>query len=192
MEVLEPNWNAPKPTWDEANAMATNIDLVKVVLPTHPFDEFVESLNKSHTNGGVQLAAFDVGPDPVFDWFASRNRLWEFDVMDALLVRPTIRQALPELKIPDSFAESAGFGMASAFTLDGALADALFRGGAYHQQKGDGKKEKELAMAVCDAMFGLRFGEVYRYTSSAMWTPYFYGIDRRLRRLWLIAITDTD
>jgi hypothetical protein len=50
-------------------------------------------------------------------------------------------------------------------------------------------------------MFDLRFGEVNRYTSPEMWIPWFYGIewdssdvilDRRLRRLWLIAITDTD
>jgi hypothetical protein len=90
--------------------------------------------------------------------------------------------------------------MVSSFTLDGSLASSLYHG-ALITEKRDGKKEKELALALCNAMFDLRFGEVNRYTSPEMWTPWFYGIewdssdvilDRRLRRLWLIAITDTD
>lgn len=201
MELLEPDWSQPKPSPEEATAMCRRIALGTVILPEYPFDEFIQSINMSHRNGGVQIAAFDIGADSVFDWFASRNRLWEFGILDGLLVRSTIRETVLELKIPETFPEGAGFGMGTSFTLDGGLASSLYRGGAYHKPTGDGRKEKELALAVCNAMFGLRFGEVNRYTSTAMWTPWFYGIawdssdvilDRRLRRLWLVAITDTD
>jgi hypothetical protein len=91
-------------------------------------------------------------------------------------VRPTFRQAVPELKIPDTLSQGAGFELSTPFTLDGAFAQALYHGGAYHKQQGDGKKEKELAIAVCDAMFGGRFGEVSRYTSHEPWTPWFCAI----------------
>jgi hypothetical protein len=118
-----------------------------------------------------------------------------------LLVRPTIRETLPDLAIPETFPDGAGFELSTSFTLDGNLAHSLYHGGAYHRQSGDGRSEKELAVRVCDAMFGLRFAEVRRYTSNQLWTRWFYGIawdssdvlfDRRLRRLWVIAITDTD
>jgi hypothetical protein len=65
----------------------------------------------------------------------------------------------------------------------------------------DGKAAKRLALDVCDAMFGLRYGEISMYESYESWTPWFRGIawdltevvfDRRSRRLWVFAITDTD
>jgi hypothetical protein len=209
VKLLEPDWNQAKPSWDEAVEMCSRVQLTQVLPTNEPFKVFAESINKSHRNGGLQLAGFEVGFNIVFDWFASRNRLTEFDVLDRLLVRPTIREALPELAIPDSFADgkgcslstSFGFGLSTSFTLDGDFARSLYHGGAYHKQTGDGRPEKELAIRVCDAMFGLRYGEVNRYTSSQMWTPFFRGIawdssdvlfDRRLRRLWIVAITDTD
>lgn len=201
MGMLKPDWNQPRPTWEDTRDMGREIQLMRTDTHARQFDEFVASLKKSHRNGGAQLAAFDVGENLVFDWFASRNRLYEIGVLDALLTRPTVREALPELRIPDSFPEGTGFDLRSSFTLDGDLAHALYHGGAYHKKEGDGRKEKELALAVCEAMFVLRFGEVSRFSAHGMWTPWFHDIawdnsdvvfDHRLRRLWLIAITDTD
>lgn len=201
MELLEPDWSQPKPSPDEARMTCQRIQLSPVKLPQQPFDAFLESLTASHRNGGVQVAAFHLGANRVFDWFASRNRLTEFGLLDALLAQPTIREAVPELRIPDPLKEAAGFNFSIPFTLDGNLANSLYRGGAYHRVNGDGAKEKELAGSVCDAMFGRRFGEVNRFTSHEPWTSWFGGIawdssdivfDRRLRRLWLIAITDSD
>jgi hypothetical protein len=201
MKLLEPDWNQPKPSPSEATEMCSRVQLTRVLLHDQPFNVFAESINNSHTNGGLQLAAFEIGVNAIFDWFASRNRLTEFDVLDSLLVRPTIREALPELGVPDNLPDGAGFGLSTSFTLDGNFAHSLYHGGAYHKKTGDGRREKELAARVCDAMFGLRFAEVSRYTSSKTWTRWFGGIawdssdilfDGRLRRLWIIAITDTD
>ena len=201
MELLEPDWNQPKPSPDETTTMCSRVHLSQVLLPEQPFNEFIQSIGETHVNGGAQLAAFDVGADRVFDWFASRNRLTEFGLLDNLLVQATIRQAVPDLKIPDLLPHGAGFNLDTPFTLDGNLAHSLYNGGAYQKRPGDGRSEKELAQAVCDAMFGLRFGEVSRFTSHETWTPWFGGIawdstdivfDKRVRRLWLIAITDTD
>ena len=58
-----------------------------------------------------------------------------------------------------------------------------------------------MALDICDAMFGLRYGEVAVLESDEAWTPWFHGIawdmtevgfDRRLRRLWVFVITDAN
>jgi len=91
--------------------------------------------------------------------------------------------------------------MFDQFLLDGTLAHVLYQGGAYHKPQGDGRAEKTFALEVCDAMFGLRYGEILCNPNYDAWTPWFRGIawdltivvfDCRTRRIWLLAITDTD
>lgn len=62
-------------------------------------------------------------------------------------------------------------------------------------------QQKLSALNVCDAMFGLRFGEITLAETFEPWTPWFCNIawdmtivifDRRQRLLWLFATTDTD
>ena len=147
------------------------------------------------------MVAFDVGADPVFDWYASRNRLWDERLLEFLMAHSAIREALSELAIPENPQIEKGFSMESQFILGGTLAGILYQGGAYWQATGDGRSENRLAMEVCDAMFGLRFGEVTCNFNADPWTPWFCGIawdltavvfDRRERRLWILAVTDTD
>jgi hypothetical protein len=87
------------------------------------------------------------------------------------------------------------------FLFDGSLSRILYNGGAYSHKEGDGHAEKAFALNVCETMFGLRFGEVAYYVTTRRWTPWFKGIpwdftallfDRRTRKLWILAITDTD
>jgi len=64
----------------------------------------------------------------------------------------------------------------SSFLFDGELARRLYYGGAYTRPEGDGKTEKELSLAFCDALFGLRFAEVSIYSTDSAWTRWFYDI----------------
>jgi hypothetical protein len=181
--------------------MCRRIELNPTGFPAEPFDKFLISVRRSHDNGGAYLNAFEVGPDRVFDWFASRNRLWDERLLDWLVLHPTIVEAFPELRIPDVPKEGNGFGMADQFLLDGTVATILYNGGAYSHAIGNGREEKELALEVCDAMFGVRFAEITCNTNYDAWTPWFKGIawdltvvifDRRFRKLWMVAVTDTD
>jgi hypothetical protein len=201
MELLEPNWKQIRPTAVEVHKMCGRIQLTVRNLSEEPFDSFLQRLRESHVNGGAYLAAFDVGADSVFDWFASRNRLTDENLLDGLLSHPFIGQTLPELLIPSSRELNSGLTMTNQFLLDGALANALYRGGAYHNARGDGREEKTFSLKVCEAMFGLRFGEISCYMTYQAWTPWFKGIawdltavlfDRRTRNLWIAAITDSD
>lgn len=185
--------------------MWARVALTRVNLPSEPFAKFIEKVRKSHDYGGAYLAAFDVRPDPVFDWYASRNRLSEDGVLEGFVTHSVVREALPELLIPISVQPSntcnSGFRMFDQFLLDGTLANMLYQRGAYHKSQGDGRAEKKLALEVCDAMFGLRYGEILCNPNYDAWTPWFQGVawdltivafDRRTRRIWLLAATDTD
>ena len=198
--VLKPNWSQSRPSATEVQLACDRLKLVPVTLPTAPFDEFLSRLRESHTNGGAQIAGFDVPQDAIMDWFASRNRLSDEGLLDLLLAHATVRQSLPDIAVPDSGA-ATGLALADAFLLDGRFAHCLHFGGAYSSRTDDGKVAKRLALDVCDAMFGLRYGEISMYESHESWTPWFCGrawdltevvFDRRLRRLWVFAITDTD
>lgn len=197
---LEPDWNQPRPAFAEVQRMCGRISLSRVELRSGALDRFLERVRESHSNGGAHLAIFAVGPDLVFDWFASRNRLSDERLIDSLIVHPTIREAIPQVEIPKSKVET-GLEMGDPFLLDGRLARVLYNGGAYTVADGDGRRDKDLALQVCDAIFGLRFGELSLMESFQAWTPWFKGIawdmtvvlfDRRLRRLSILAITDTD
>jgi hypothetical protein len=201
MELLEPDWKQVRPTPAEVQEMCRQISLEQASLPALPFDKFLQEVRQNHDNGGAYLVAFDVGANLIFDWFASRNRLTDERLLDSLLVHPAIRRGLADLLIPDSPKSENGFTLSDQFEFDGKLAHTLYHGGAYGKTQGNGRTEKLFALDVCEAMFGLRFGEITCYLSYAPWTSWFRGIawdltaiifDRRTRRLWALAVTDTD
>jgi hypothetical protein len=102
MPLLAPDWNQPRPTTKDVLEMCRHIRLTALEVAAQPFGKFIEMIRTERRNGGAYLKAFEVGPDPVFDWFASRNRLWDERLLDWLVLHPTIAQSFPELRIPDS------------------------------------------------------------------------------------------
>jgi len=213
METLKPNWSQQKPGWRDAVKMCSEVRLTQLAIQSDSFDQTLNRLRATHSNGGAFLKAVRVGESEVFDWFASRNRLLEDEILPLLLRRTEIRELLPELLIPAdaviknepdvcSIASSGGFKFDSPFLFDGQLAQCLFAGGAYSSQvKIDGKTAKRQALNFCDAMFGQRYEDVCLFSSYEAWTPWFFGIawdwtavlfDKRERTLWILAVTDTD
>jgi hypothetical protein len=212
MSMLSPDWSQPMPTPEEAHAMCRLVPLAQVPVSEANLVSAIQELCRSHTHGGALLAAFEVGPNSDFDWFASRNRLLEFDILPLVLARREVRDALPELMIPDfcidwsraSMESANGFEESNSFNFDGKLSQMLFNGGAYGSSThGDGRAEKEAALRFCDTAFGMRFSEVSYFRSHSAWTHWFGNIstyldwtavlvDRRLRRLWILAVTDSD
>lgn len=201
MDLLVPDSKEPRPSVNEVLEMCRRIQLKRLAIPNEPFDRFLSVAREKYDNGGADLGAFEVGADRVFDWFASRNRLSDDRLLDWLVLNPAIVEAFPELQIPSEPKEGNGFGMFDQFLFDGALANMLYHGGAYSNATGDGRNEKQFALEVCDAMFGLRYGEISCNMNYSAWTPWFKGIawdltavvfDRRVRRLWMLTTTDTD
>lgn len=201
MGIITPNWNQAQPTWDEVGKMCGRIRLEPLKYPTEPFEKFLKRLRDTHSNGGAYLGAFEVEVDPTFDWFASRNRLCEKNLLDRLMLNRAIVEGFPELRISAPSTEGKGFCMSDPFLLDGTLSRILYNGGAYGHGNGNGRADKVLALEVCDAMFGLRFAEVTYDVNHDAWTPWFKGVawdltailfDLRLRSFWMLVVTDTD
>lgn len=200
MEVLQPDWNQDKPTPSAVSEMLTALEIRPIVLSDPIFETFLARLRSSHCNGGVHLFCFEVGASKVFDGYTAGNR-WDCDgFVDTLLTHPVILNSLQIIEAPQTFI--TGLTQKNGFLLDEYFANLLYRGGAYSPTpSGDGREEKRMALSVCNAIFGLRYGEVFYAVSYEPWTPWFYDVawdgtvllfDKRLRRLWLFVITDTD
>lgn len=196
--------------------MCAHIGLEPVPQTDERVDQVLERLRVTHSNGGAFLAVVRVEADDIFDWFASRDRLLENEILPLLLHRNEIRALLPEGKITESteniqiadsqdacsIAASDGFSFDNPFLLDGQLAQCLFAGGAYGPNlKISGRSAMQLAGEYCDAAFDRRYEDVSLFSSYAAWTPWFAGIawdwtsvlfDRRERKLWILAVTDAD
>jgi hypothetical protein len=154
MGCLTPDWQQPRPTWEETRTMCRRVQLTPLSLTSAVLNEVVTRLRESHSNGGALLSAFQISPDDAFDWFASRNRLLEHGILQSILSRPEIREGLPELMIPAEpdhaaiapscpIGDANGFKMNSPFLFDGLLADYLYSGGAYWQSKGNGNQKNK-------------------------------------------------
>jgi len=196
--------------------MCAHIGLEPVPQTDERVDQVLERLRVTHSNGGAFLAVVRVEADDIFDWYASRNRLLENEILPLLLHRNEIRALLPEVKIAESteniqIAESQdacsitasnGFSFDNPFLLDGQLAQRLFGGRAYGPNlKISGRAAMQLAGDYCDAVFDRRYEEVSLFSSYAAWTHWFAGIawdwtsvlfDRRECKLWILAVTDED
>jgi len=193
--------------------MCVSVGLANLKAQPASVAKTLACLRESHSNGGALFACFRVGDSRTFDWFASRNRLAEFDILPSLLRREEVRAQIPELQIPIgpnseansqacSIATVDGFKMESSVLFDGHLAQSLHAGGAYAAKSPlDAKLAKQLALAVCEDLFEQRFSEISVYINWDAWTPWFHGIawdwtavlfDRRKRAFSILAITDTD
>lgn len=193
--------------------MCAGVALEPRKIESSVIDTVLARLRASFSNGWAVFASLKVGADSTFDWYASRNRLLEFEILQSLLHRKSVSEALPDLMIPDEGPSSretgagktsnpTGFQHENQFLFDGQLAAQLFNGGAYSTpHRIEAKEAKQLAMSFCDALFALRYEDISLFTSYDAWTPWFYGIawdwtavlfDRRDRTLSILAVTDTD
>jgi hypothetical protein len=212
MELLEPDWNQPRPELTEVLNMCRRIELRDIETRSDAVTQVLQSLRESHCNGGAMFATVSIGADRVFDWYASRNRLLEWDILPRILRREETKAILKELNIGAlsntskegeacSTSSTDGFRMDNAFLFEGQLAACLHSGGAYTHPSGDGRDAKQLALNFCDALFQHRFADLSLSTSYAAWKPWFHEIawdwtavlfDRQKRLLHILTVTDTD
>jgi hypothetical protein len=99
MEFLNPIWNQEKPSLVQIADMCQRVSLEQIELMDSRLDAVLNRIRRSHVNGGALFASFSVGTSKTFDWFASRNRLNEHGILNILLRRVEISNALPALKV---------------------------------------------------------------------------------------------
>lgn len=204
---LKPDWSTPRLTLADSQQMCAQIELTPIVEIPTAARSVVETLRKTHDNGNAFFAGIKIGPDVMFDRFASRNNLLTHSTLPRLMHRKEFQDLLPELQILDSPPEENLEAFQSQLVRDGSytfeslLAWTLYDGGAYHKPFGDGRMEKELSTTLCEALFQLRFAGVEYFKTHHPWTPWFFDvawdwisilIDLRRRAMWVLVLTDTD
>jgi len=65
--------------------MCGRIELASIRERDERVEQVLERLRMTHSNGGAFLAVVSVGTDGVFNWFASRNRLLENEILPLLM-----------------------------------------------------------------------------------------------------------
>jgi hypothetical protein len=201
MPMLEPNWEQERPSFADVQMMWRELQITHEPFSHSALDKLLHHLRAIHANGGAEFAQFKLSEHPTLHWFCSRNRLEEINFFDRFLSSPRVSSALPALKIGASGISGADFEWGNSLTLDGEIAQVLVQGGAYEKFAGPAHEAKEIARRFCEAVFGDRFAEVQIYKSYKPWSGWFYdvawdgtwlGFDKRLVKVWLICVTDTD
>lgn len=188
----QPSEKAVKEFWRDLTVSHVDLDHPAIGLLLM---EFLETHSKA------AFACFEISDHPVLQWYGSRNMLDEIDFFRKILPHPTIRDLLVGLLIPKKIRE-LDVHWGTSFILDGTFAQVLVNGGAQGCFGGEDSEAKEIGLNFCDALFEGRYSENLVYDSFDSWTPWFsgdanydhtwFGIDKRLSRFWLLAITDEE
>ena len=123
-----------------------------VALEVPALSKLLQELRSVLVNGGALAARFRVvrgAPAKEAWWFRTSSNLSLNQSFQDVLDSTTAREALPELQLPQPWPASSppAFSAvpAGTLTLDGELAHALVRGGAYRRFSGSGAEAKALA-----------------------------------------------
>ncbi len=99
MGLLGPDANQKRPTFALAQSMCQQISLELRPLVDPRVDAVLDRIRATYLNGGALFVSLNVGPNEVFDWFASRDQLSIFGILRQLLDRVEVTSSLPELDI---------------------------------------------------------------------------------------------
>jgi hypothetical protein len=201
------DWSAQRPNERQIARSHGKLRYAPVAVDGVATQRILDELRRVLSNGGALLAGFQVeDDDEVCHWFSSRNRFGEYGFFRHFLESPGLRATLPELvsggiapwvREADLFEES----FTGAYTLDGWLARILTSGGAYGRFTGTAGQAKQLGVDVSRELVAERFDEFVIYESHQPWSGWFGGvasdttvvaIDLAFRRVYLLALTDTD
>lgn len=201
----EIDWDMPRPSLDELIASWTHLRWDARDLDEPALDRYLDALAATRTNGGYLIGRWQaVEYSDVTHWFASRNRLDEYELFRTLFASSAFRRRMPDLRVPGDLARVPG-GLteqwAGPLMLDGAWAGLIVTGGAYGRFDGTARAAKEIATAATDALIGGRFEDFRIDLSHEAWTPWFADVawdttyvltDMRHAEVTVLCATDTD
>lgn len=163
--------------------------------------QLLSQFRSLYLNGGAEFVQFQVTEFSLQQWFSERTWQDELSFPAELLQHSTVITALPTLQIPFPLSQPMEIELGSAFTLDGELAEAIYRGGVYKAFSELGAVAKAIGQQFCIALFGDRYEEIVLYKSHSAWSPWFgavgwdctwIGLDLSNNQVWILAITDRD
>ncbi|MDA3628663.1 hypothetical protein OU415_24740 [Saccharopolyspora sp. WRP15-2] len=200
------------PTHEQIDALDEELQVSAGTTYGVEVSAVLDWLREERPNGGAHLARFRFGPHPVFDWFATRNRLPELNCM---LDHPAVRSALPEafqrpFPLPEAVERRLkGWNPGVAIQLSREWAWSLYAGGMYTSvdltlSAGERDQRAHRAINAAEALYAALFGDRYAtvnvYKTPDPWSAWFPGLfnitwvayDLDQRALLLLCLTDMD
>lgn len=155
----------------------------------------------SHANGGVILRIFKPTRDAAFDSAARCDLQGIEHLLRCFLEAPSVREAIPDLKMPTLLTPMPQFTWYGTYEFEGAITQLLLVGGAYKSAGLSEDQARGISRAFVDTLVGdaRHYTRVYRI--SGAWTAWFYDIawdatfvvHQPVARRWaLFCVTDTD
>jgi hypothetical protein len=205
-----------RPTDAQIDALRTELTVKRLEATHDSIRRMLNWLRSERKKGGAELVGFDIEIHPVFDWFASRHLLDKDSLIEAVLTRPAVRDALPHFNITDPLTYNSktgrpprGWTVINPLQTPGDWATYLDSGGVHTQVREMGRTERETrgaaametSMSVYRSLTGNRYAPTIAvYRTSDPWCTWFPGMfnatwilfDLQQRILWLLAITDID
>jgi hypothetical protein len=199
------DWDMVRPSLDELIESWRHLRWESRDLESAALERYLDALAATRRNGGYLIGKWKaVEYSDVTQWFVSRNRLAEYELLRTLFVSPAFRERLPELAVPGDLARVPG-GLteqwAGSLMLDGAWAGILVSGGAYKRFEGSARAAKDLAGAAANALIGDRFEDFRVDVSDNASTPWFADVawdityvltDMRNAEVTVLCATDSD
>ncbi len=173
-ENLQPDRKWPDEAGERAmwNAMRVTPLPVDDVAVT----DLLDALRKTHVNGGVIFAQFEIGDARVFQYFVSRFNPGKVEGAPPFLSSPAMVAALPELCGVALRITPLDFDVTNSFAVAGEIARTLAEGGAYKMHEQGSAHAYVLAEKFRAWLIGDRFKELQVFRSFAPWSEWFWGV----------------
>lgn len=160
----------------------------------------VQAVQATHVNGRALLRVFRPTDAAAFDVAAQTDLQGVDHWLRCFLESPSVRAAVPELRMPDALPQLPKHTWYGGFEFEGAITHLLLSGGAYERPAFGEDVARRMSRDFVDALSGDRqHTSVWRIDES--WTDWFYDVawDRtfvvqqlQARRWGLLCVTDTD
>jgi hypothetical protein len=199
--MLEKDPQQKYPTAQEISSMPGELLITPENFQSDAVDELLAAMHSIYRNGDARFVSFIINPHPVLDFLTVYDQLDKQHFWIKLLSSPLLLDQLPWLGASYIDSTTVTFEPFSAYYLDGDLAQTLMIGGAYERFAGTAEEAKSLGLEFCADVFANRYDEVVVRKSKDPWAQWFnyapwdntwLGLDRRVRRLWMLSTKDTD
>jgi hypothetical protein len=174
-DLTSPDWNQDRPGKEEINKA---LYALTIAVLRETFDpEFVDYLDAcvlQYINADVLMVQFAIEPDPVLQWFSSRNVLNQIDFVRTVLQHRTFEKAtgMKGIKSRDIFVAKM---QPAGFLLTGELAALLYNGGVYNTGKIDDSTAFRLSSAQVNSFCNSRYSHINYFLLYGGWSKWFYN-----------------
>ncbi|MCA9176210.1 MAG: hypothetical protein KDB14_17105 [Planctomycetales bacterium] len=160
----------------------------------------VEVLQATHVNGGAVCVSLEPADASAWETLEFSD-LPTLEQLLQLACHPAMRDAAPDLQIPERVECTEDWQLTNPLAMEGDLAYQLLMGGAYDSFEGGLEEARSLARAFIDSLLDDRVLQASAAWCHAPWTPWFADVawdttylirDMEARRFTLLAITDSD